>query len=137
MIVKPWKEIVKDLLKITFVKYFIIGGFITVFTTFVLWLAIDIFGFLAVIVNPIVSIFIFCMKFFIYGKAGLFNNNKGNFIKYVGIWIFLVSLSTFLLWVLVDKLHLWVVTINPLIVIAMFLLRFKIYKKLNMLREEG
>jgi hypothetical protein len=128
-------KFVEDLFKKNFTKYFMTGVVMTILTTFLMWFFVDIVGYLAVYVNPIMNTCVFLLKFITYHKIKMFNKNRSNFFKYLGVWLFLLVLSTFLLWIFVDIMGLWVVFVTLCVVVLNFILRFIIYKQINMLNS--
>jgi len=94
-----------------FAKYFGIGVVATVLTTFLLWVAVDKLGFLAVYSNLVIAVVILIVKFKTYTKTGVFDHGKSrtNFIKYMFIWV--------------------------VVVVAAFLLRFVLFSVFNMLKQ--
>lgn len=123
----------KKTANILFSKYVFASILATLISTVVLWFFVDVMGFLAVIINPIVSIFLFFLKFFLYRRTEMFSRKGHNLTKYTLVWAFLVTLSTISIYVLVDLMKFWVVPVNLFLSVAIFLMRFAIYRNLNML----
>ena len=119
-----------------FSRYLVISAGITIFTTAVLWLFVDIFGVLAAIVNPPLSALVFFLKYFLYQRSGMLGKGKKVFLGYVTIWLLILTISTSLLWLTVDLMKLTVIIMNPIILVFTFLLRFYFYKIFKMLKKQ-
>lgn len=126
---------INKLKKTNFSKYFITSIAATILSTILLWFFVDVLHLLASLMSIFISGLIFFFKFFSYNKLKMFNDNKSNFLKYTIIWVIIISLTALLLLVFVDLMHFWVVVVNPIISIFMFIFRFYLFRLFNLLAK--
>ena len=119
-----------------FWKYASIGIVSIILTTFILWVLVDLLGFLALYANPLVSLLIFFAKFSSYNKINLFDKKKGLFWKYVAIHVFVIAIATALLWMSVDIWNFSVIIMNPLVVVFSFLIRFELFDIFGLVKRD-
>lgn len=116
-----------------FIKFILIGIANITFMTLVLWFFVDIAGFMAAQINPLLYVVVFFLKFYAYRKTRMFNSHKYNFTFYLFIALGALLLSTLALWIFVDKMGFFVWIVNPIIVVIITLMRFKAFKAFKML----
>lgn len=127
--------IIKKIWHNHFFKYITTSVIITFISTFLLWFFVDILHLLASVMGFIIALVVFFSKFFLYQRVNLFNKNKGIFMKYSFIWLFVTLLASFLLWIFVDIIKLRVVIVNPIVLVLTFILRFYLFKVFNILTK--
>lgn len=54
-----------------FVKYFVIGVLMTIISTILLVIAVDYFGLWVGLANPLIVVFIFVLRYYLFDKAGM------------------------------------------------------------------
>ena len=133
--IKNMEIIIKKIWHNHFFKYITTSVIITFISTFLLWFFVDILHLLASVMGFIIALVVFFSKFFLYQRVNLFNKNKGIFMKYSFIWLFVTLLASFLLWIFVDIIKLRVVIVNPIVLVLTFILRFYLFKVFNILTK--
>lgn len=134
-----------EIMKLHFMKYLITGIFMTITSTFLMWLFVDYLGILAALVNVPMRIFFFLIKYPVYNSLNMLHKGKGMFMKYLiaGSFFFIIALivSTYVMWLFVDYLTLPiynlgiinfnitpVIYVNFLWVVFEFISRFYFFK---------
>jgi putative flippase GtrA len=112
-------------LSIDFIKYSIVGFFVTIISIFLKWLFIDIFAIATPIASGIVVVSSHILKFISYHKVNLI---RKQFVKYTTIQFGSGLLNIIGDWFLIDILKLPTVLSLVIVVSVLYVLRFVVFK---------
>jgi len=133
------RDFLKKKLVMDFSKYFAIGIIVTIMGIFLTWFLIDIFVINTIIARFSVLASLHFVKFFSYRITKLFSRKKlGHiqFIIYTVIVGFCYLLDIFLVWLLIEVLHIKTLISVTLVTGGLFLLRFILFKATRLIEED-
>ena len=133
------RDFLKKKLVMDFSKYFVIGIIVTMMGIFLTWFLIDIFVINTIIARFSVLASLHFVKFFSYRITKLFSRKKlGHiqFIIYTVIVGFCYLLDIFLVWLLIDVLHIKTLISVTLVIGGLFLLRFILFKATRLIEKD-
>ena len=122
-----WKKISKS-----FTKFTAVGIIATFCNIYLLWLLIDIYKINTLISSSVVVLGIFLAKFIAYHKINLI---RKQFIKYTVIQVSMRLLQIFGVWYLIDILEISTLYSAVIVMGAVFMLTFIIFKITGLIIE--
>ena len=116
-----------------FIKFFSVGATWTLINIFLLWLIIDIIGMSGWAGSTLVVIIAFFGRYYTYLLIDLINKH---FIKYASTNATFSLATIALMSLFVDVFHLPAKISAPVIILGLFILKFLVFKKINLIKKE-